>query len=168
MPTLARRRSRPWPPLRGGCQESLIFDWGSVPPSIGHSLRQPLRAATSLKEGAKGAARRFPPTHHPWLLLEEKLSAKLTDEVCGTGFRLAATVGESVTRLTPLRGYTSSAPFGGTFSSRRRLWVCRRMTDPSSKGSGRVKTLPYGVMYRLWYRRLPWQRKKENRCRFSF
>ena len=46
------------PSLRGlaeiGFSEP-ISDWGSVVRTIGHSLRQPLRAAISLKEGGKGA-----------------------------------------------------------------------------------------------------------------
>ena len=43
-----------WPPHRGGWQKSLIFDWGSVPLMIRHSLRPESKIpATSLREGGK-------------------------------------------------------------------------------------------------------------------
>ena len=51
------------PSLRGlakiGSSEP-IFDWGSVVITIGHSLRQPYRADTSLIEGGKATISQAP------------------------------------------------------------------------------------------------------------
>jgi len=50
--------------------------------------------------------------------------------------------------VTPLRGYTTSAPCGGTFSSRRRLWggaIVGRRLDPAARVDDRHCDAPAGL-----------------------